>query len=326
MIVDAHTHIFDRAVAGAAENFPKWPGTRWGGSGPDLLRQMDEAGIARAVLISYTPVDVMAHYPPAVRADRLATFQHYLTKDYFVRTWQQHPDRFWWVADSIDPRVPGYVERAAQDLDRGATGLKLLPPFVDTPIDDARWEPVFALLRARRKPCIIDLSFWYLDQPWMAPSLYGKYRDYDHYAEGMHRVAERFPDVPMQLAHYGTPALRDRDDPARTIHYDRLQGPIDLIGPHPNLFADLAAYQHVIDADEPFPYWSALRIVERLVADLGADRIIWGTDWPYLGQQPYDELIRAIRAAPFLRPGEADLILGGNALRVLSGATTLGRR
>lgn len=319
MIIDAHTHVFDRSVAGAAENFPKWPGNRWGGSAPDLLRQMDEAGIDRAFLISYTPVDVMAHFPPEVRADRLAAFQHYLTREYFLRTWQQHPDRFLWFADSIDPRVPGYVKRAAHDLDLGAAGLKLLPPFVDTAVDDPRWLPIFELLRQRRRPCIIDLSYWYLDQPWMAPSLHGRFRDYDHYVEGMGRVAERFPDLPIQLAHYGTPALRDRDDPARTIHYERLRGPIELARAHPNLFLDLSAYQHLIAPDEPFPYWSALRIVQILVESLGADRLIWGTDWPYLGHQPYPELIRAVREASFLRPGEADLILGGNALRLLGG-------
>ena len=102
-----------------------------------------------------------------------------------------------------------------------------------------------------------------------------------------------------------------------TIHYDRLRGPIDMLRPHPNLYADLAAYQHFIAPDEPYPYWSALKIVEILVAELGADRIIWGTDWPYLGQQPYPELIRAIREAPFLSGDQADQILGGNALRLL---------
>ena len=317
VVVDCHTHIFDASVPGAAANFPQWPGTRWGGSGPDLLRQMDEAGIARAFLISYTPVDVMAHYPADVRAQRLATFQHYLSKEYVVRTWQQYPDRFSWVPDSIDPRVPGYVERAAQDLDRGAAGLKLLPAFVDTPIDDPAWEPVFELLRERRKPCTIDLSFWYLDHPWFAPSLHGRYGSYEDYAEGMHHVAGKYPDVTMLLAHYGTPRLVDRDDPARTIHYERLQGPLDLMKPHPNLHCDLAAYQHLIAKGEEYPYGSALRVVESMVEGLGAKRVVWGTDFPYLGEQPYPELIRAIREAPFLTPADADLVLGGNAERIM---------
>lgn len=317
LVVDCHTHVFDASVPGAAENFPQWPGTRWGGSGPDLLRQMDEAGIDRAFLISYTPIDVMSHYPAEVRAQRLATFQHYLSKEYAVRIWQQYPDRFYWVPDSIDPRVAGYVERARQDLDRGAAGLKLLPPFVDTPIDDPAWEPIFELLRERGRPCTIDLSYWYLGNSWFAPSLYGKYADYAAYAEGMHKAADKFPDVTMLLAHYGTPRLVDRDDSDRTIHYDRLHGPLDLMAPHPNLHCDLAAYQHLIRAGEEFPYRSALRVVEVMVERLGPERVVWGTDFPYLGEQPYPELIRAIREAPFLTPDGAELVLGGNAQRIM---------
>ena len=34
MIIDSHTHIFDRSVPGANENFPLWPGNRWGASAP----------------------------------------------------------------------------------------------------------------------------------------------------------------------------------------------------------------------------------------------------------------------------------------------------
>src|SRR5712692_1279121 len=132
VVIDAHTHVFDSSVAGAAANFPQWPATRWrdhwwGGGGPDLLRQMDEAGIDQAFLISYTPVDVMSLFAPEERALRVATFQYYLTRDYFLRVWQQAPHRFRWFPDSVDPRVSGYVERAAHDLDMGATGLKLLP-------------------------------------------------------------------------------------------------------------------------------------------------------------------------------------------------------
>lgn len=317
MIIDSHLHVFDRGVAGADQNFPLWPGTRWGAGPSDLLRQMDEAGIQKAFLISYTPVDVMAHYPPDRRDHMVAVFQHYLTKDHFIRVWEQRPDRFCWFADSVDPRVPGYLERAGQDLDRGAAGLKLLPLFVDTAMGDPRWRPLFELLRERRRPCIIDLSWWYADFPWFAPSVHGKYASFTDYVQGLRQLVSGFPDVKVQLAHYGTPRLRDRDDPSRTLRYERLQEPVDLLRAHPNLCCDLAAYQHLIGRDEPYPYWSALKVLEVLVEGVGADRIHWGTDWPYLGVQPYPELIRAIREASFLKPGEAEKILGLNALRFL---------
>ena len=319
MVIDSHLHVFDRHAGGADENFPLWPGTRWGAGEEDLLRQMGEAGIHKAFLISYTPIDVMAHYPPEKRAHMLAVFQHYLTREHFIGVRDRHPERFAWFADSIDPRVPGYVERAAQDLDRGAAGLKLLPLFVDTQMGDARWRPIFELLRERGKPCIIDLSWWYADFEYFAPSVYGKYASYTEYVQGLAALVADFPQVRIQLAHYGTPRLQDQGDASGTIHYERLEEPIALVQAHPNLCLDLAAYQHLVRQGEPFPYWSALKVVEVLVKGLGVERIHWGTDWPYLGVQPYPELIRAIRTAPFLKEGEAEQLLGLNARRFLEG-------
>jgi predicted TIM-barrel fold metal-dependent hydrolase len=319
VVIDAHLHVFNRQVGGSTENFPLWPGVRWGAGESDLIRQMDEAGIDRAFLISYTPVDVMAHYPPERRDHMLAVFQHYLTRDHFIRVWENHPDRFIWFADSIDPRVPGYVERAAQDLDRGAGGLKFLPLFVDTEMGDPRWRPIFELLRDRNRPCIIDLSWWYADFPYFAPSVYRKFGSFTEYVAGLEQTVSDFPEVRIQLAHYGAPRLQDQGDASGTIHYERLEEVIALLGRHPNLCCDLAAYQHMITENEPYPYWRALKILEILVQGVGAKRIHWGTDWPYLGVQPYPELIRAVREAPFLKPGEADAILGENALRFVAG-------
>src|SRR5205823_5972084 len=105
-----------------------------------------------------------------------------------------------------------------------------------------------------------------------------------------------------------------------TIDYEVLQGPVDMIRPHPNFYCELSSYEHFIPEDEEFPFWTALKIVQILVEQLGADRVIWGTDWPFMGYKRYPELIRAIRDAPFLKPGEADLILGGNAMRLLAPA------
>ena len=95
MIIDSHIHVFDRRVAGAEENFPLWPGNEWGGDEGSLLWQMDEASIERAFLISYTPIDGMAHYSPERRDQMIAFFQHYLRRDYFVEVWQHHRDRLY---------------------------------------------------------------------------------------------------------------------------------------------------------------------------------------------------------------------------------------
>ncbi len=324
MIIDSHIHVFDSSVAGAEENFPLWPGKEWGGSGEDSLRQMDEAGIGKAFLISYTPIDVGPHYAPERRDRMMRVFQHYLRKDYFIEVWERNRDRYLWFADSIDPRVPGYVERAAQDLDRGAAGLKMLPLFVDTEMGDPRWRPVFDLLRERDCPCIIDLSWWYADQPWFAPSVYGKYASFTEYVKGFGRLIEDYPEVRIQLAHYGTPRLIDRGDVSGTLttgtmHYDRLGEVIDFMQAYPGLRCDLSAYQLLITPNDPYPYWRALKVLEVLVDGLGTERVHWGTDWPYLRLHSYVELISAIREAPFLGEEQVDQILGLNAQRFLEG-------
>lgn len=314
MVIDSHIHVFNRSVGGAEENFPLWPNrrtSRWGAGEEDLLRQMDEVGIDKAFLISYTPVDVMAHYSPEKRDHMLAVFQHYLSKDHAIRVWSEHRDRFFWFSDSVDPRVPGYVERAEQDLDRGASGLKLLPLFVHTDMGDPRWRPIFELLQKKNKPCIIDLSWWYTTRLWFSPSTNEKYDSYTDYVRGFGELAADFRDVKVQLAHFGTPKGKGGDESA-------MDEVINFVQAHPNLSCDLAAYQQSIEEGEPYPYWTALKVVEKLVEGLGAERICWGTDWPYLGVQPYGEIIRAIREAPFLDAKQVEQILGLNALRFVT--------
>lgn len=319
MIVDGHVHVFDSSVPGAELNFPLWPGTRWGGSGPDLIRQMDGAGIDKAFLISYSPIDVMAGFPPETRELMTRTFQHYLGLHYFESTWRQNRDRLFWFADSIDPRIPGYVDRAKLSLDSGASGLKLLPLFVDTNIGDPSWRPIFELLGDYGRPCVIDLSWWYLDRPNFAPTVHGRYSTYEAYAAEMAEIATEFSDVNIQIAHYGTPRLIDNEDPTRAMHYDRLEGPIELIRSSANLYCELGAYSQLIEPGEAFPYWRALKVVKILTEALGANRLIWGTDWPYLGRAEvgHRDLVRAIREAPFLNANDSGMILGGNAIRIL---------
>ena len=331
-VIDTHAHLIDRQEPGYEQVAHKWGGARWGGGVDDLIAQMDHAGIDYACLLTSTIIDVMEHFHPDVRDDILVSFDPFINKACYWRDWAAHKDRFFLFADSIDPRVPGYVERAARDLDNGATGLKILPAFTNSTIDEPGWRPIFELMSERQVPCIIDLSYWYLHFPWFAPRLVDKYRSFGEFAETVHTVAETHPDVRMEITHYGTPILRPNElksvqygeaEPKSLadgeIDYELLQGPIDMISPHPNLFCGLSAYQHVIPPNEEYPYRSALRIVEVLTQGLGADRIIFGTDWPYLGSVGYPELIRSIREAPFLSSEESAMILGGTACRFLWG-------
>ena len=58
-------------------------------------------------------------------------------------------------------------------------------------------------------------------------------------------------------------------------------------------------------------------LVDRLVAEFGADRIVWGTDYPQTRDRPYADLVALGRhACERLSPGDTDLVLGGTAVRL----------
>lgn len=331
-VIDAHCHLMDTRVPGFQQVAHLWGGKKWGGGVDDLLTQMDAAGIDQAFLLTSTIVDVMVHFHPSMRDEITRAYDPYVTKATYWRDWAEHPDRFFIFADGIDPRVPGYVERAEADLDRGARGLKMLPAFADSTIDDPRWDPIFELMTDRGVPGIIDLSYWYLQYEWFAPSLYGRFRCFEEFAETVHRRAERSPKVRIEITHFGTPEIfkvpTASARPGDPVDYDCLQAPIEMIKPHPNLYCGLANHHMVTPKDDPFPYWSSLKIVEILHQELGADRLIFGTDWPYLDHLSHVEIIRALRAAPFLNENECDQILGGSAIELLTGerpASTMGQ-
>jgi predicted TIM-barrel fold metal-dependent hydrolase len=57
--------------------------------------------------------------------------------------------------------------------------------------------------------------------------------------------------------------------------------------------------------------------VDRLVAEFGAARLMWGSDYPQTRDRPYDQLLAlARRGCERLTPADADLVLGATAARI----------
>jgi predicted TIM-barrel fold metal-dependent hydrolase len=58
-------------------------------------------------------------------------------------------------------------------------------------------------------------------------------------------------------------------------------------------------------------------VVDRLVTEFGADRLMWGSDYPQTRDRPYDQLLAlARRGCEHLSAGDTDLLLGGTAARI----------
>lgn len=99
-----------------------------------------------------------------------------------------------------------------------------------------------------------------------------------------------YPDTPFILAHMN--------------YHDPLSA-FDLCEQYANLFVDTS--------------WQPAEIIGEAVRRLGPERILFASDWPLLGNNiavSMDRIHDCIQAG-MITQGEADLILGGNAVRIL---------
>ncbi len=122
----------------------------------------------------------------------------------------------------------------------------------------------------------------------------------------------RHPGAPVVLDHCGFPDLRDGPSfPGLT--------PVLALARHVGLH--LKVTSHVLEAAGA----DAPALVERLAATFGADRLVWGSDYPQTHDRSYAELVALGRAAcEELTESDRARVLGGNALRLwpqLAGAS-----
>jgi hypothetical protein len=80
---------------------------------------------------------------------------------------------------------------------------------------------------------------------------------------------------------------------------------LDLAEDHPNLLVDTS--------------WQPAEVIGEAVRRIGAERVLFGTDWPLVGHNLSIGIdrVRECVSAGTLNPAQADLILGGNAVKLL---------
>lgn len=135
-------------------------------------------------------------------------------------------------------------------------------------------------------------------------------------------VINEFPDLTVVLNHlgfcqsgfacdeWGRPRI-EVDIPPSTLEI------VEGLAQHSNVVT-LFSGHYAFSRDE-YPY-DDLRILSRRLLDaFGPHRLLWASDWPWIKDKPgYRELIElADRHLPDLSSDERELVMGGNAQRVL---------
>jgi predicted TIM-barrel fold metal-dependent hydrolase len=167
---------------------------------------------------------------------------------YVARCVAAHPDTLIGFL-SVDPTQDGWrreLEEGHQGL--GLQGVKLLPMYAGFAPDDPRLDPLWHYATAHRLPVLLHTGTTFVAQAPLDCTL----------PRLLDRVAIRFPDVTMILAHLGHPYEGEC---------------VATIRKHPNVYADVSALHY-----RPFQLYHSLMLVQ----EYGVwDKVLFGSDYPF---------------------------------------------
>jgi predicted TIM-barrel fold metal-dependent hydrolase len=162
----------------------------------------------------------------------------------------------------VDPRRSDYMERlryAVEEL--GLVGVKYGPIYNGVHLHDPRMDPVYEYCQRNDLPLTMHMGTTYTQH---SPIDLGRPIHADE-------VAERYPDLKMILAHMGHPWYEDC---------------IAVVRKRPNVYCEVAAIYY-----RPWQFYNVLVTAEEYRM---ADKIFFGTDFPFAGVEESMEGIRAV--------------------------------
>jgi uncharacterized protein len=255
-IIDAHAHLGSYG----AFDIPH-------GDADGMVRQMDDLGIDVACISS-----LMAINADYVRGNDLT-----------AAAVRRHPHRFvgYAVANPWETdRITDELTRAFDEL--GLSAIKIHPTLWELPVDDARYDPIWAFASERKA---LVLSHTWAGERTCRPSLF-------------RTIAHRYPEVAFLLGHSGGSRAGNL-------------AAIEVARACPNIYLETCYSRLTRDQ------------FELLVHEAGSDRVVFGTDMPFIDAA----FTLAQVAGSDLPVAQRKAILGENAARLLAtyapGATAL---
>lgn len=278
MIVDSHTHAW--AIWPYDETVPD-PTTR--GSVEHLLYEMDQNGVAEAVLVS-----ARIEFNPA-------------NNEYCAAAVRKYPTRLHQFADvdcswSPEYHMPGAVER----LRRAAETLPIkgFTHYVAEPdgwfgSDEGR---AFFRYAAERK-LIASIA--------MGPA----------WADALGAICAEFPDLVVLLHHMG--GIGEKDGPEALAAITGLAR-----HPNVHIKFSGFHYASGLEEGWDYPHDEGMWIAKGLYEAFGGRRLCWGSDFPALTRAlSYKQALEIVRRhCDFIAPADLPLILGTNLKRLLEQA------
>lgn len=202
----------------------------------------------------------------------------------------EHPERCTAVG-SIDMLTPDAVGTAKRWLDRGLTGFRIFTggstKKVDaSALDDPRSYPVWELMSERGHSMCIQT-----DASGIPATI---------------ALAKRFPRVPVLVDHFARPDVGGGPPYAKAA-------PLFSLAAVPNVYLKFTpvALKQLEDSKA-----DVHAFLGKIVAEFGANRMAWGSNWPNSPGTMVEHVERAKAALAGLSQKDQDAILGGTALKI----------
>ena len=298
-VIDTHVHTYREAWIARQAMTGASHGTPDGGTIEELQPLMERLGITHVAMVNFTPVVEMqeaarAKLPPNLTAEERDQAEAEIRRtmagrirrrnDWSCEVSRANPNLATYIG--VDPGMMDGADLAAE-LERcraqGATGIKLHPVVQRFHIDDERLWPVYETAERLEMPIIYHGGYFVAGEG-------GEFARPRRLA----KVAEGFSRLTLVLAHCGVGFFDES---------------IELAEKYSNVYFDCCA---IINPETPLVQLSDEEMVN-LIRRLGADRVFYGSDWPFY--DPATDLDRMRRLA--LTDAEKRQILSENARRVL---------
>lgn len=202
----------------------------------------------------------------------------------------QHPDKLIGFL-SVDPTQDGWereLREGHQEL--GLRGIKLLSMYAGFRPDDERLDPLWNYATQHALPVLLHTGTTFVAQAPLECTL----------PRHLDRVATRFPDVKLILAHLAHPYEGEC---------------IAVIRKHPNAYADISALHY-----RPFQLYHSLMLVQ----EYGVwDKLLFGTDYPFTNVRATLDGLRSLNkmvegtALPRLNPQAIEALIHRDSLPLL---------
>jgi predicted TIM-barrel fold metal-dependent hydrolase len=297
MIIDTETHLIYRMwpIEANPELSRVFRLTWHEHSGALLVDEMDRANVDHAIVISYDGSDLSGPFKKTG-----STPEDFVGgRKYTLASVREYPSRLLWFATLRDPRLDTSLRRMRTDVADGAYGFKIFPALFPLTLVDPALMSVYKVCANEDRRLIISFEN---TAPPNTPSVV-------EYLQQLPKLLRAFPDLRVQLNHGACidPLDANVDEVARAVEgYD-------------NVFLSTSYLGLVWEDESEYPFPRYLERLRKLKEHVGAEKIMWGTDWPWPESWlKYPQAVDAVRKhASFMSQSEKRLFLGENAQRFL---------